>query len=317
MCTIVAPVFAVDAEGDSGQHRRIGTERTLSMRGVDGMHPGAGAIRRHARPVKGAPYSAKVVSERQQNLADGNQIANKTSAFSYSDSAGRTRQEMHNAKGEVLTVAISDPVAGVVLMLDARTKTGTRISTEVTANRAADLAADLAANLPPEERKAALEAARARVEQLRKEGTLAPVGHAEIIIRHAGDGGRIESPNLRLGLLAGAMADMTWAAKATTKELGTRDIEGIKAKGKLRSYDIPAGEVGNRNAITVSDENWYSPELQVTLMSKHSDPRAGDNVYRLTAIKRDEPAASLFAAPPDYTIRDRSHDAHPMEKKAP
>ena len=84
---------------------------------------------------------------------------------------------------------------------------------------------------------------RARVEQLRNEGKLAPVGRGDIIIRHAGDGGRIESPNLRLGPLAGAMADMTWAAKATSKELGTRDIEGIKAEGELRSYDIPAGKV--------------------------------------------------------------------------
>ena len=248
MCTIVAPVFAVDAEGDSGQHRRIGTERTLSMRGVDGMHPGAGAIRRHARPVKGAPYSAKVVSERQQNLADGNQIANKTSAFSYRDSAGRTRQEMHNAKGEVLTVAISDPVAGVVLMLDTRTKTGTRISTGLASNLAANHAADLAANLPPEERKATLEAARAgrTAAQRGQAGARRTRGHHHSPCRrrrHAGDGGRIESPNLRLGPLAGAMADMTWAAKATSKELGTRDIEGIKAEGELRSYDIPAGKV--------------------------------------------------------------------------
>ena len=113
------------------------------------------------------------------------------------------------------------------------------------------------------------------------------------------------------------MADRKWAAKATTRELGTRDIEGIKADGKLRSYDIPAGEVGNRNAITVSDEIWHSAELQVTLLSKRSDPRAGDNVYRLTAIKRDEPAASLFAAPPDYTITDRSPGMQPPEKKAP
>jgi len=294
LCTIVAPVFAADAEGDPGHHRRIATERMPSMRGVEGMHPGAGALRRHARPVKGAPYSAEVVSERQQNLADGNQIVNKTRSFSYRDSAGRTRHEVHNAEGDVMAVAISDPVAGLVLMLDTRTKTGTRITIGAGAN--------LAANLPPEERK---------------EGKLAPMDRNEIIIRHAGDGGRIEAPNLRLGPLAAAMADRKWAAKAATRELGTHDIKGIKADGKLRSYDIPAGEVGNRNAITVSDEIWYSAELQVTLMSKHSDPRAGDNVYRLTAIKRDEPAASLFAAPPDYTITDRSPGMQPTAKKAP
>ena len=121
----------------------------------------------------------------------------------------------------------------------------------------------------------------------------------------------------RLGPLAGAMGDMKWASKATTKDLGTRDIEGVKAEGKLRSYEIPAGEVGNRNPIVVSDESWYSPDLHVTLLSKHSDPRSGDNVYRLAGIKRDEPAAALFTVPSDYTVKDVMANVKRMiEKKA-
>ena len=122
----------------------------------------------------------------------------------------------------------------------------------------------------------------------------------------------------RLGPLAGAMADMKWASKATTKDLGTRDIEGIKAEGKLRSYEIPAGEIGNRNPIVVSDETWYSPELQVTLLSKHSDPRVGESAYRLAGIKREEPAAALFAVPSDYTVKDvMANVTRMLEKKAP
>jgi hypothetical protein len=317
LSTIITPTFA--AEGDAGQP-------TMAVQGLEGMHAGGLAIRHQAKPVKGAPYSAEVVSERQHNLADGNQIANKTSSLSFRDSAGRTRQEMHNDKGEVVSVSIHDPLAGVVIMLNPRTKTGTKLTTIVVRT--------------PEERKAAAEAMRARVEQLRKDGKLPLVERREIIIRSSADGNddvklelaagaglRMEAPNMtaspngdmmvRLGPLAGAMADRKWAAKATTKDLGARDIEGIKAEGKLRSYEIPAGEVGNRNTITVLDETWTSPELQVTLMSKHSDPRAGDNIYRLTAIKREEPAASLFTAPPDYTITDRSPVIHMAEKKAP
>jgi hypothetical protein len=325
LATIITPVFATDAEGDPGQDQHIVTQRTVIMQALDGVRAGGPAIRRHATPVKGAPYSAEVVSERQQNLADGNQIVNKTTSLSSRDSAGRTRQEMHNAKGEVLTVAINDPVAGAIYTLNPRTKTGTKIPTSIGT---------------PEERKAAAEAARARVEQLRKDGKLPVIERREIIIRQS-DGGdgkvqmllekdgstHIEAPNIvvngreqtiQFGPLASAMTDMKWASKASTKDLGTRDIEGVKAEGKLRSYEIPAGEVGNRNAITVSDETWYSPELQVTLMSKHSDPRAGDNVYRLTGIKREEPAAALFAVPSDYTIKDRTPDMmHFMEKKAP
>jgi hypothetical protein len=329
LATMLPPVFGADAEGDPGQDGRTATPRTMIIQALEGMHTGNPAIRLHAKQVKGAPYSAEVVTERQQNLADGNQIASKTTSLSYRDSAGRTRQEVHDAKGEMLTVAINDPVAGVVYMLNPRTKTGTKIMTNVAANVGT-----------PEARKAAAEAARARLEQLRKDGKLLIVEGRKIIIRQADEGGgdvklqlapgaglRLEADNVttgpngdmmvRLGPLTGAMADMKWAAKTTTKDLGTRDIEGIKAEGKLRSYEIPAGEVGNRNAITVSDESWYSPELQVTVMSKHSDPRAGENVYRLTAIKREEPAAALFAPPPDYTIRDRTPDVHLMEKKAP
>jgi hypothetical protein len=54
----------------------------------------------------------------------------------------------------------------------------------------------------------------------------------------------------------------------------------------------------------VSDESWYAPELQVTVYSKHSDPRSGERVYRLANLKREEPAASLFAVPADYTVKD-------------
>jgi hypothetical protein len=183
--------------------------------------------------------------------------------------------------------------------------------------------------------------ARAHIEQMRKEGKLPAGERREIIIRRfdgiegeaqaaaaAAAGAHIEAPMmgalpngrelaLRLGPLAGAMADMKWAGKATTKDLGTREIEGVKAEGKLRSYEIPAGEVGNRNAITVSDESWYSPELQVTLLTKHSDPRVGESTFRLTSIRREEPASALFAVPSDYTVKDvMANVTRILEKKA-
>jgi hypothetical protein len=112
---------------------------------------------------------------------------------------------------------------------------------------------------------------------------------------------------LMLGPIGGAFADMKWSRKAGTRDLGEKTIEGVRAEGKLRSYEIPAGEVGNRNPIVVSDETWFSPELQITVLTKHSDPRAGDNVYRVSSIKREEPAAALFTVPADYTVK------HPME----
>jgi hypothetical protein len=38
-------------------------------------------------------------------------------------------------------------------------------------------------------------------------------------------------------------------------------------------------------------------------MSRHSDPRSGEIVYRLTNINRTEPDHSLFEVPANYTIK--------------
>ena len=105
-------------------------------------------------------------------------------------------------------------------------------------------------------------------------------------------------------LLGNLFPDRAWSAKATTKELGTRDFDGVRAEGKLRSYTIPAGEVGNKNSITVTTETWNSPELQITVYSKHSDPRAGDTIYRLAGLKRSEPSLSLFTTPDGYSVKE-------------
>jgi hypothetical protein len=51
-------------------------------------------------------------------------------------------------------------------------------------------------------------------------------------------------------------------------------------------------------------ETWYSPELQTVVMSKHSDPRMGENTFRLTNLNRNEQPRSLFEVPPDYTIQE-------------
>ena len=71
--------------------------------------------------VKGAPYSAEMVTETHQALADGNVISRKKTAHVYRDGEGRTRQEL-GAPGKEPTVYISDPVEGksIVLLPGAR-----------------------------------------------------------------------------------------------------------------------------------------------------------------------------------------------------
>ena len=94
--------------------------------------------------------------------------------------------------------------------------------------------------------------------------------------------------------------------KGITTSLGMKDFDGVKAEGKSTTWTIPAGEIGNRNAINVMSETWYSPDLQVTVYSRHSDPRTGESIYRLANIRRGEPAADLFKVPDDYKVRSRA-----------
>ncbi|THC44280.1 hypothetical protein [Massilia sp. Mn16-1_5] len=299
----VAPLPALPPQGEFGH-----PDEALRM-----VHRG------HTQVVKNAPYSAQAVSERLQHLPDGNQIERRTRSASYRDSAGRTRHEVRNDKGELRTVTINDPVAGAMWILNPQERSAQRLPSRVEIERIA---------------REAREKARAQVERMRREGRLPALarregedGVAVRVERRTGDerDGHRETVRVirmapgpafdgaafgaRMGpmiasAVTGALADRKWAAKAVSRDLGTRDFEGVKAEGKQRSYEIPAGEVGNRNPIVVSDETWYAPDLQVTVYSKHSDPRSGDYVYRLEGIKRGEPDASLFAVPSDYQVRE-------------
>jgi hypothetical protein len=88
-----------------------------------------------------------------------------------------------------------------------------------------------------------------------------------------------------------------------TEDLGKQTMNGINVQGTRRTRTIPAGQIGNEKALTVVFERWYSPDLQMVVMSKHTDPRFGQTTYNLTNIQQKEPDASLFAVPADYTVK--------------
>jgi hypothetical protein len=94
------------------------------------------------------------------------------------------------------------------------------------------------------------------------------------------------------------------SADITSESLGTQTINGLSAQGTRITRLIPAGKIGNDKPITITREVWYSPDLQMVVQSKHSDPRFGDTSYSLTNIQRTEPAANLFTVPSDYTIKE-------------
>ena len=90
--------------------------------------------------------------------------------------------------------------------------------------------------------------------------------------------------------------------KPEETSLGTQVMEGVKVEGTRTVMRIEAGKIGNDRPIEVVSERWYSPELQVVVMTKHSDPRFGETSYKLTGIDRREPPPALFQVPPDYKV---------------
>jgi len=224
------------------------------------------------RVVKNAPYSADLVTESTQTLADGSHIRQTTTSHLYRDSEGRTRREqslgalgigrrggMAAAAPGAQIVFINDPVAGVNYALNPADKTANKSS------------------------------------WTRQPGRNAPM-----------PGG----PRAREGFARQHAAD----GNVKTEQLGTQTIDGVQAQGTRTTLAIPANSIGNETAIQVVSERWYSPDLQMVVLEKRSDPRNGDTVTRLTNINRAEPAAALFQAPADYKVTEM---ARPMRGQPP
>jgi len=250
--------------------------------------------------VKGAPYSAQAVTESIQTLADGNRIVRRSSASVYRDSEGRTRREQtlnalgaYSASGEPQqTVFINDPVGGVNYILDAKNRTARKI--EFPAKKWVEGAKPRDPNGGSEEQKKIDAAKIAAVKEKAEAGMKFEVAAA---------GGKMMPPGP--GGFAFEHYVTKFDSKNTKKEpLGKQTVEGVEAEGTRMTTTIAAGEVGNEQPIYIVSESWYSAELQTVVMSKHSDPRFGENTYRLTNINRSEPAHSLFELPSDYTVKE-------------
>lgn len=82
--------------------------------------------------------------------------------------------------------------------------------------------------------------------------------------------------------------------------LGEKIIEGLKAMGSRLDRTIDAGDIGNERPITVTSEQWFSPDLGVLVFAHQQSPVGTDITYRLEHIERAEPAPDLFVVPSDY-----------------
>lgn len=258
--------------------------------------------------VKGAPYSAESITESIQTLSDGNRIVNKMTSTIYRDSEGRTRREQTlkglgvlGASEEPLQmIFINDPVAGVTYSLDSRTRT---------AHKSGSF------NFTFTGKPGAPGAEGQRFEFKIAQGAGAPSGGSLIMAPPVGSGpvagGRVQ---LVEGGSTSAYVVRTRPgseANEVKQDLGKQIIEGVQAEGTRTTITIPAGEIGNERPIEIVSERWYSPELQLVVMTRNSDPRSGETTYKLTNINRIEPAKTLFEVPSDYTIKTNVHIGHP------
>jgi len=235
------------------------------------------------RITPGAPYSAEAVNESTQVLADGNRIVQKSVTRVYRDDEGRTRREDVTETGEVVNVSIVDPVAHVSYLLDPKTRTAYRGAMMIA--RTATFNGQPAAVLTDDDRK---KIELAKVEAAGKETRM-----------------RVAPPLPPPPPPPGYKGDLMGEAAQTSKEdLGRQTVEGVAATGTRTTWTVPAGAIGNLQPIKIVSEQWFSPDLQLLVLTKHSDPRTGENVYKLQNIVRAEPDRSLFTLPPDYTLKE-------------
>ena len=95
------------------------------------------------------------------------------------------------------------------------------------------------------------------------------------------------------------------AARPGTEDLGTQFLGGIQVKHSRYTSVIPAGTFGNDRPISVTNERWYSDDLQLLVKSVNNDPRFGVSTYELANIVQAPPDPTLFQIPIDYSEQRR------------
>jgi hypothetical protein len=248
------------------------TNAAAVVQGVTFSGSGAGG-----RAVTGMPYSAQQTTEHVQTLADGTRITNPSQkVMLYRDSLGRTRTERTLAAPPGAAAAgiagpgfieIFDPVSGNRYTLDPRNHTARQMA---------------APPPPPPPPPGSASASRATAPAQR----VVAVGKPYQVISDPPAAEQTQRPR----------------AQVSRESLGTQTMEGVLVQGERRTTVYPEGFFGNDRPITAVSEIWTSPDLNMVVLSKNSDPRSGESTTRLTNISRAEPDPSLFQVPPDYEI---------------
>lgn len=275
-----------------------------------------GAIKGQA--VKGMPYSADEITESTHVLADGTRIHNESKVAVYRDSEGRTRRETPES------VTITDPVAGSTYVVNPKTNTVRKMqmqnamvykSTAVTSHNGSGEPATFSvtssgtgpANIVINGKQLDQKAVEEMMAKAKAEGRY-EFGGADVLFTE-----KVEAEYQARGAKtaaaggSGARGGVMMAAPlklrvgGTAEPLGKKNVEGVIAEGTRNVTTIPVNDVGNDRPIKIVGERWYSEELGMTVMTSHTDPRTGEETFRMTNIRRGDPPPYLFQPPAGAT----------------
>ena len=273
-CIVLVFATGALAQGDTTFSGQSGNRHVAAIGPASPVLDGGGIV----TGIKDRPFSADIINETDQFLADGNHIHREVHGKIFRDAPGRTRQEMElraapdGSRQEM--IAIQDPLAGIYVHLEPETKTATLyaygplgIGTPVPATASAGKAGPQAMAAPSV----------------------------------------LASPNTRTRSLHGVAAGNFGAATTEVEQLGTKVIEGLTVTGTRRTNTTPAGAEGNDQPIVSSFETWVSNDLQIYLLTVMKHPQIGESTYKLVNIHAGDPDPQLFQVPADYTVKNNTH----------
>jgi hypothetical protein len=266
---VTSVAFAQDGPKTNVVYQSVGSAGGGIVTAVAGKMFGA--------PVQGAPYSASITNESVQTLADGNRIVQSSTGTTARDSQGRTRQDAPlppignlSAANAPHLVFLLDPVAQVSYTLNLTDKTAEKMS--------------------------------------EPSGAPGPftstAGGRQVVVMQSGAVQLADAPPPPPAIAMVKSLGSEEHADVANEDLGTETIEGLVVIGTRTTRTIPAGEMGNEKPISIVTEVWTSPDLKTIIYSKRSDPRMGEQTFKLNNIVRAEPDASLFTVPADFKLTD-------------
>jgi hypothetical protein len=298
----VVAAGAICAAGAMAQEHEVVFDKMVPQVRVMGLQ---GSIM--GRTVKNAPYSGVEIAESTQMLADGTRIHNETQTQVYRDSEGRMRRETPNE------ITIWDPVANASWVLNPKGQTARKLPMGTffysTSNAAGGgVVTNVMRAGPPEMGRITMtdDVKGAKAAQEIKITHVESVRTAEAKLKQ--DVEQQLRVNATAGVMvAGPTADIMTrkslaAQKLNHESLGKRMMEGVNVEGTRMTATTDAGAIGNDRPINTVTERWFSPDLQTVMLTRTTDPRSGEEVFKLVNVNRSEPAAYLFQVPAGYQV---------------